>query len=211
STLGIAPEATVVGIAGALVWSRRRQYCYGLELVEAARHWTRPDAIALIIGDGSGMAELKRRAETLPPGRVVFTGRLPQSQLPAYYAAMDLASLPQSLDPVGLFRYTTKVSEYLAARLPIVIGPIPLAYDLDTGWIWRVPGGHPWQTSYHRALAQLIDQLTPEAVEAKAAGTVAAGAHFEKTAQVHRVTGFLQELLSGFRTGRRADRNGAEI
>ncbi|MGL4419622.1 MAG: glycosyltransferase, partial [Gemmataceae bacterium] len=56
TALGIAPEATVVGIAGALVWSRRRQYCYGLELVEAARHWTRPDAIALIIGDGSGMA-----------------------------------------------------------------------------------------------------------------------------------------------------------
>ena len=50
--------------------------------------------------------------------------------MPNHLAAFDLASLPQSVDGVGSFRYTTKLSEYLAAGLPIVTGQIPAAYDL---------------------------------------------------------------------------------
>src|SRR5204863_4201797 len=94
----------------------------------------------LLVGDGSGRARLEARAAGLPAGRVVFTGRVPQDELPAYYSAMDVGSLPQSVDRVGSFRYTTKLSEYLAFRLPVVTGHIPLAYDLDGGWLWRLPG-----------------------------------------------------------------------
>ena len=63
---------------------------------------------------------------------------------------MDVASLPQSVDGVGSFRYTTKLSEYLAARLPVVTGEIPLAFDLDDGWMWRLPGDAPWEERYSR-------------------------------------------------------------
>ena len=42
-----------------------------------------------------------------------------------FLAAFDLASLPQSVDRVGSFRYSTKLSEYLAAGLPIVTSQIP--------------------------------------------------------------------------------------
>ena len=50
-----------------------------------------------------------------------------------YLAAFDLASLPQSVDRVGSFRYSTKLCEYLAVGLPIITGQIPAAYDLDAG------------------------------------------------------------------------------
>jgi hypothetical protein len=49
-----------------------------------------------------------------------------------------------SVDQVGSFRYTTKLSKYLAFGLPVITGQIPLAYDLDDGWIWRLAGDAPW-------------------------------------------------------------------
>ena len=138
----IPADALVVGLAGSLSWNRRFGYCYAQELVAAARRVTRPDACFLIVGDGTGTPGW-RRPPGLPPGRVVFTGRVPQDELPGYYRAMDVASLPQSVDRVGSFRYTTKLSEYLAHGLPVVMGTIPLAYDLDGGWLWRLPGAAP--------------------------------------------------------------------
>jgi hypothetical protein len=47
--------------------------------------------------------------------------------VPDYLAAFDVASLPQSCDQIGAFRYTTKLPEYLAAKLPIVTGELPVA------------------------------------------------------------------------------------
>jgi glycosyltransferase involved in cell wall biosynthesis len=190
--LGIGDNELVVGLAGSLVWTRRYRYCYGLELVEAARRVTRPDVRFLIVGDGSGLAELKRRAN----GRVVFTGRVPPAEVPRLYAAMDVGSLPQSLDGVGLVRYTTKLPEYLAAGLGVVTGPTPAAYDLDAGWVWRVGGGHPWEPGYHAALAQLLDGLTADEVRAKRTAA-RADRRFDRGEQVRRVTAFVRELLAG--------------
>ena len=193
--LGIPPSQLVVGIAGSMTWSRRYRYCYGAELVETARRVTRPDVTFLIIGDGTGKPKLEARAAGLPPGRVLFTGRVPQHELPEYYAAMDIGSLPQSVDRVGSFRYTTKLSEYLAFRLPVVTGRIPLAYDLDTGWLWRLPGAAPWSPEYVAALAGLIDRLGDEDLVAKRGGVAGASAVFDRDSQVARVTAFIQELV----------------
>ncbi|MFO0852027.1 MAG: glycosyltransferase [Gemmataceae bacterium] len=187
--LDISPDELVVGLAGSLAWNRRYRYCYGLELVEAARRVKRPDVRFLVVGDGTGLAELKRRAD----GRVLFTGRVPAAEVPRYCAAMDVGSLPQSLDGVGLVRYTTKLPEYLAAGLGVLTGPTPAAYDLDAGWVWRVGGGHPWEPGYHAALAAVIDGLTADEVGAK--GAAAAGdRRFDRDEQVRRVTAFVREL-----------------
>ena len=77
-----------------------------------------------------------------------------------YLAAMDFASLPQSRDGVGMFRYTTKISEYAAAGLPIVTGRLPLAYDLDDGTMIRLPGFAPWSPQYIAAMADLMNEVT---------------------------------------------------
>lgn len=197
AALGLPPGRLVVGIVGSLAWSRRRRYCYGLELVRAAARVRRRDVTYLIVGDGAGMPVLKAEVEKLPhPAAVVFTGRLPQDRLPEYYAAMDVASLPQSVDRVGGFRYTTKLSEYLGYGLPVVTGQIPLAYDLDGGWLWRLPGAAPWTPGYAAALAALLDRLTPAELAARRAAVPRDLPEFDRRRQVERAAGFVADLLA---------------
>ena len=117
--------------------------------------------------------------------------------MPSYLAAMDVASLPQSVDGVGAFRYTTKLSEYLSARLPMVTGQVPLAYDLDDGWLWRLPGSAPWEDRYVDALAELVDSIEPADVEHRRARISAEGEMFDLAAQRRRVTDFVLELVAG--------------
>jgi glycosyltransferase involved in cell wall biosynthesis len=193
--LGIPADNTVVGIAGSLTWVRRYGYCYGWELVEAARRVTRPDVSFLLVGDGSGRQRLEARAAGLPPGRVTFTGRVPQEELPAFYAAMDVGSLPQSVDRVGAFRYTTKLSEYLAFGLPVITGQIPLAYDFDGGWLWRLPGKAPWSEQYVAALARLIDRLGGEELAEKRGKVPRNPPEFDRPTQTARVAAFVRELM----------------
>lgn len=193
--LGIGDGDLVAGIAGALIWNRRVQYCYGADLVQAARHSRRSDLRILIVGDGTGLAQLRRLAGPLADRTVFFTGRVPQQDVPKYLAAMDLGSLPQSVDGVGNFRYTTKISEYLGARLPVVTGQLPYAYDLDEGWLWRLPGEAPWTGRYLAALTEFLDQVNPEQIEAKREAIAASSAVFSREAQVARVTAFIEDIL----------------
>lgn len=195
--LGIPNNHLVVGIAGTLHWSNRHSYCYGRELIDSARLTSRESVTYLLVGDGDGRKRLERLASGLPTRRVVFTGRIPQEELPAYYAAMDIGSLPQSVDGVGSFRYTTKLSEYLAFGLPVVTGQIPMAYDLDSGWLWRLPGRAPWDPCYFTALAKLIDSLSPEELASKRASIPATPPEFDRRAQVARVEEFVHDLVEG--------------
>jgi glycosyl transferase family 1 len=157
--LGIPADAIVVGLAGSLGWSRRRSYCYGLELVRALRATTRQDLRILVVGDGDGRAELERAAGDELGGRVLLPGAVARERVLPMLCAMDAASLPQSLDEVGALRYTTKLSEYLAAGLPVLTGRLPLAYDLDDGWLWRLEGSAPWDPRYVAALAERLRTL----------------------------------------------------
>jgi hypothetical protein len=192
-SLGIPENALVCGVAGSFAWNRRAGYCYGLELVEAARRLRRDDVYLLLVGDGDGRAELQQRAAG-SEFRIRFTGRVPRSDIPAYLAAMDVGSLPQSVDNVGSFRYTTKLSEYLAARLPVITSRIPLAYDLDGGWLWRLPGEAPWDPRYWDALASLLEGMTAEQLRQRRNAVPAAPEAFQREPQIDRVTAFIKEL-----------------
>jgi len=108
---------------------------------------------------------------------------------------MDIGSLPQSVDRVGSFRYTTKLSEYLAFGLPVVTGQIPLAYDLDSGWLWRLPGDAPWTPQYITALAQFINDLGDDELQAKRTAALVLLPEFDRDRQCARVTAFVRELL----------------
>jgi glycosyltransferase involved in cell wall biosynthesis len=208
--LQLSRDTLVVGIVGSLAWSRRYGYCYGYELVRAMESVTRRDVTVLIVGDGDGRARLEVLAAPLG-GRVKFTGRVAQDQVPDFLAAMDVASLPQSVDCVGSFRYTTKLSEYLAAGLPVVTGQIPLAYDLDDGWLWRLPGPNPWHPRYYRALADLLNQLTPEDLAAKRSAVPVDPPEFDRDRQIARVTAFVRDLLSDRAAARPASKSRAEF
>jgi hypothetical protein len=195
AALGIPAEALVFGIVGSLAWTRRVGYCYGLELVEALRRTERPDVRVLIVGDGSGRQRLERAAGRHLGRKVLLTGRVPRDRVPDYLAALDVASLPQSVDRVGSFRYTTKLSEYLAAGLPVVTGQLPMAYDLGDKWLWRLPGRVPWDRTYVRALADLMAQLDPAELNDKQAAVPRNLPDFDRACQVRRVTSFVKDLL----------------
>jgi glycosyltransferase involved in cell wall biosynthesis len=195
--LGIAPDALVVGLVGSLNWRESVQYAYGAELVRAAREVERADIVVCIVGDGSGLARLEQLAGEDLGSRILLPGRVAPAQALDYLAAMDVASLPQSVDGVGAFRYSIKLSEYLAAGLPIVTGEIPAAYDLDEGYLWRLPGEAPWSPVYIAALTRLMESLTPSEVAARRQAVLGRRSEpFDREAQQRRMSSFITDILA---------------
>jgi glycosyltransferase involved in cell wall biosynthesis len=162
--LGVPANALVIGLVGSLAWARRRSYCYGLELVQAARQTSREDLRILIVGEGDGRKHLERLAGDELGHRILIPGEVPRERVLEMLCAMDVASLPQSLDEVGAVRYTTKLSEYLAARVPVVTGQLPLAYDLDDGWVWRLEGSAPWDPRYIASMGRFLASVDHQAI-----------------------------------------------
>lgn len=193
--LGLSHDQIVIGLVGALNWSSRRRYCYGLELVRAIRRVSRPDITVVVVGGGDGRRRLIEAAGADLHGRILLPGPVDPADVPAYLAAFDAGSLPQSLDGVGSFRYTTKISEYLRSGLPVVTGRLPFAYDLDDGWLWRLPGDAPWSDDYVSALAQWMEGLTANDITVHRNAIPAAPQTFDKDRQVRRVSAFVAELL----------------
>jgi len=193
--LGISNNSFVFGILGSIVWNRRFRYCYGYELVQAFRRINRNDISILIVGDGDGLSHLKQLAGQDLNKRIFFPGNVPYEQVVDFLAAMDVASLPQSVDGVGSFRYTTKLSEYFAARLPLVTSQIPMAYDLGGNWVWQLPGAKPWEERYINALATLMLNITAQEIIAKKQAVPSELPEFDYKQQLERITNFINGIL----------------
>lgn len=193
--LGIPSSALVFGLVGSLNWTPRYGYCYGQELVRARLDVERDDVHVLVVGDGDG----RERLQTLAGDRLGVTihlpGRVAPDAVAAHLAAIDVASLPQSVDGVGSFRYTTKVSEYRAAGLPFVTGQIPLGYDLGPGGLWRLPGDAPWDGVYVRALAELMTILDKAAIDARRPADTDAAGLFDAARQQQQASAFVCDVV----------------
>jgi len=196
AALGIDERALVVGLVGSLNWRAQVEYGYGAELVRAVRRTSRADLIACIVGDGPGYEHLRELAGEELGGRILLPGAVAPELVADHLAAFDVASLPQSVDGVGAFRYTTKLSEYLAARVPIITGQIPAAYDLDTGYLWRLPGDAPWSEEYLDALARLLQSLSAaEVAERRRRIDELPAQTFDRDAQRERTVHFIGDIL----------------
>lgn len=190
--LGISREHVVFGLVGSLDWNPVRNYCYGLELVRAIRRVNRPDIAVVIVGDGSGLEKLREEADP----RVHLPGKVPLDEVMSTLAAFDAVSLPQSRDGVGLFRYTTKLSEYAAAGVPVVTLRLPLAYDLDDGgWMWRLPGHAPWDEQFIAALAELMEAVSPSDLDEKRKAIPVSLPVFDQSQQTARTHEFIADIL----------------
>jgi glycosyltransferase involved in cell wall biosynthesis len=195
-SLGIPEDAIVFGIAGSLIWSKRWQYCYGHELVQAVLAARNPAIRVLIVGDGEGLDHLRELAGSQLGKTIFLPGRVPRDQVPEYLAAMDAVTLPQSVDNVGSFRYTTKLSEYLSVRVPLITNQIPASYDLDYGGVWQLPGTSPWDPCFVQALTNLMDRVSPEAIEKKHAAIPSGLAVFDRLRQIRTTGDFINEILA---------------
>ena len=200
--LGIADDAIVFGLVGALPWTASRGYCYGLDLVRAVRRCTNDHVVVVVVGDGTGRERLAEEAGDLLGTRVLLPGAVPREDVPGMLSSFDVAALPQSTDPVGAFRYTTKLCEYLAAGLPVVTGRVPFAYDLDDGWLWRLPGDGPWSELYVDALADLMNGLEASELAWRTARVPRQLREFDYPLQLTRVTAFISDVLQAEHTRR---------
>jgi glycosyl transferase family 1 len=192
---GVPEDGLVVGLVGALEWNSHRNYCYGLELVRAVARLKRKDVVAVVVGGGSGLERLRAEAGELLGSRILLPGPVALEEVMSYLMAFDVASLPQSTDAVGAFRYTTKLSEYAAAHLPVITSRIPMAYDLGGGWMWRLPGEGPWEEVYVAALTALLESMDPTLLEERRQAVPDLLVAFEREAQVQRVTHFIQDYF----------------
>lgn len=194
---GVPPDAIVVGIVGSLVWNPRLRWCYGLDLVRAARNVRRPDLCVVVVGGGDGLPHLRELAGDLLGNRVFLPGPVPLEDVMPVLRAMDVGSLPQSVDGVGAYRYTTKLPEYLAARLPVITSQTPASYDLGVDWMWRLPGSVPWGHRYQSALEDLLRHLNLPKIAEKAALLPSAESCFSCERQCARVAAFIRDLMDG--------------
>lgn len=195
--LGVPAETIVIGLVGTLNWNPTVGYVYGAEIVQAIRRIARRDVVACIVGDGDGRVRLEQLAGDDLGRRVLLPGRVPPERVGDYLAAFDVATLSQSVDRLGSFRYTTKLSEYLAAELPVISGEVPAAYDLDERNFWRLPGSAPWSTRQIDALAELLEGISWEDVTRRRAAASASGsAIFDRAAQQRRMCAFVDDLLA---------------
>jgi hypothetical protein len=193
---GVPDSAIVVGLVGSLMWNRRYRWCYGMDLVRAAKTLERKDLVIVIVGGGSGWERLRKEAGTALGKTVFLPGPVPLEEVTKVLRAMDVGSLPQSVDAVGAYRYTTKLPEYASCGLPVITNQIPVAYDLGLEWMWRLPGDAPWETRHVDALAALLKDLSPEKIEAKRSLICNLGQVFDRDMQRARVAAFLSDILA---------------
>lgn len=192
---GIPQGALVVGLAGSLAWNPRHRWCYGMDLVETVRVLKRPDLCVLIVGSGDGLEQLRRAAGDRLGKSIFLPGAVVLDEVMSALAAMDIGSLPQSVDGVGSYRYTTKLAEYAASQLPVITNRIPMAYDLGAGWMWRLGGSSPWDPLYRDELLKLLASLDTEIVRVKRAAIPALERLFDRNAQKERVSAFLRDIM----------------
>lgn len=128
-----------------------------------------PDAALLLVGDGPYRSRLERLARRLGvAGSVIFTGMVPQRQLPAHFDAGDVFAMPcrtrrHGLDVEGLGIVYLEAS---ATGLPVIGGDSGNAPDAiregETGYV--VAGGDV------TALADRLVHLLADPAGAKAMG-----------------------------------------
>ncbi len=129
-SLGIAPDAPVVGTVGRLAEVKQQDVLIRAfaELLPSL-----PSARLVLVGDGPMRAGLEHLARSLGVGgEVLFTGYQPSPE--RYLAAMDVFALPSRAEAMPLV-----IPEAWAAGLPVVasrVGGIPsMVADGETGYL----------------------------------------------------------------------------
>jgi glycosyltransferase involved in cell wall biosynthesis len=113
---------------------------HGVETLLAALALVGPGHRLLVVGDGPRATGLRATADRLGVSdRVEWTGAVPAAAVPALLQRMDVACAPYpALD--GFYFSPLKVTEYLAAGLPVVASDVGGLRDLLGGDALVAPG-----------------------------------------------------------------------
>jgi glycosyltransferase involved in cell wall biosynthesis len=114
-------DVITIGVVGSINLSKRHDFCYGWEVVEALRLLKGLPVKGVIIGVGDGVRYLKELSQSYGvDDQLLFTGWIDHNRLPEYINLIDVCVSTQSNDLVGEVRITAKVPEYLACGRYIV-------------------------------------------------------------------------------------------
>lgn len=112
-------QGLIIGLVGSSVWIASRGTCYGWELVELVQQLRDRLTIpvqGILVGDGSGIEVLQRRAsECGVADAIEFAGRVPHADLPYWIQKLHICISTQTNDVIGNVRTTGKLPLYLAA------------------------------------------------------------------------------------------------
>lgn len=178
--LGIADGTLVVGLVGSLTWSGTHSWCYGMELVEALALLSDLPVVGLIVGDGTGLEQLRwRAAKHGVASRVITTGRVPHSEVPPLLKAMDICVSTQTNDPIGRGRTTAKLPEYLACDRFVLASRVGEAAAVLPEEM-LLPYKDAFDVTYPRLLADRVRALFPRQQQLRVSGgtRALAQAHF---------------------------------
>jgi glycosyltransferase involved in cell wall biosynthesis len=93
-----------------------------LRAARRLREMGRDDIRLVAVGDGAIREELQAEAELENLGNVIFTGRRPKSEMPAFLAATDLCFVHLRKTPLFETVIPSKIFEALGMRRAILIG-----------------------------------------------------------------------------------------
>lgn len=92
-----------------------------ITIVEAANCLRDDESIMFhVVGSGSRLEECKARVKELALTNIVFHGRKPVEDMPAYYAASDAMLVTFEESPMATYTLPRKVTTYLAAGKPVL-------------------------------------------------------------------------------------------
>ena len=194
-------DGVTVGVMGTTHWNRKREMCYGWELVEILHLLKDLPLFGIVIGNGSGLPHLKRRAEQCGVrDRIAFVGRIPYEEVPRYVSLMDIALSTQTNDLVGQVRTTGKLPEYLACGRYVLASRVGEAALVLPDEMLVPYHGEGRDDTYPERLAQRIRTLVRhrERLKRGAVGPGIVAEHFDYNVLSPKVRGIVEMLL---RTG----------
>ena len=189
----------VIGILGSVVWSPRLQMCYGWEIVDVIDLLRDLPVKGFVIGDGSGLAELKTRCASRGlEDRIVFAGRIQYDDLPRYLNLMDICISTQTNDQAGQVRTTGKLPLYLACgRFVLATAVGEAARVLPSEMLIDYNGSQ--DKDYPLRLSGRVKALMgqPELLRESEKSVAIARAHFDYDQLAFIVGRTIRELLLG--------------
>lgn len=149
-------------------------------LIEAARLLPSSlDATFFLVGDGRAREALEarvREAGSIVADRIVFCGRVPGEQVPAFLSRAGAALMTLAPDPVFSLYLPTKLQVYLASGVPILSAADGAAADI----VREAKAGIAVPAGDAAALAQSVGQLAAMTPEQRASMGQRGRAYFEQ-------------------------------
>ena len=188
---------TVIGLLGSLIWNPRWRMCYGWELIEVIDALRDQPVKGLIIGDGSGLSEIKEQCSKRGlDDRIVFAGRIPYDDLPPLINVMDICLSTQTNDAAGQVRTTGKLPLYLACGRFVLASQVGEAARVLPPQM-LVPYHGTKDSEYPERLITRVRSLlaNPKCLQQPEVGVRIAQTHFDYNVLAAKLQNTVRELL----------------